>query len=48
LEIFEKEQWQLHESLRDSEKAIEVMAINMGPKKREFFQHHSEKMAAKH
>ncbi len=33
LEIFEEEQWQLHESLRDSEKAIEVMAINMGPKK---------------
>jgi hypothetical protein len=23
----------LHESLRDSKKAIEVMAINMGPKK---------------
>ncbi len=32
LKGFVEEQWQLHESLLDSEKATEVMAINMGPK----------------
>jgi hypothetical protein len=32
LKGFMEEQWQLHESLLDSEKATEVMAINMGPK----------------
>jgi hypothetical protein len=32
LKGFMEEQWQLHESLLDSEKATEVMAINLGPK----------------
>jgi hypothetical protein len=32
LKVFVEEQWQLHDSLLDSEKATEMMAINMGLK----------------